>query len=94
MNKLTRSGLNRVGRSVLQFAVSAGFVELVLQRVAGLGLSPEQQVMVTGAVQWVVVYVHRRYLDPSGIPSLVDGDGHAATQYEGLRVAGDGRGAT
>jgi hypothetical protein len=67
---------------------------VVLAQLVGLDLTPEQQVLLTGAVQQVAAYMHRRFLDPSGIPSLVDGDGHAATAYEGMRVAGDGRGRT
>lgn len=94
MSALNRSARNRVGRGLLQFVVSAGFVELVLQQLAGVGLSAEQQLLATGALQMVVTYVHRRYVDPSRFPSLVDGDGGAATGYVGKRVTGDGRGLT
>jgi len=94
MNKLTRSALNRVGRGAMQFALSAGFVELVLQEVANLGLEPGQQLLLTGVLAQVLAFLQRRYLDPSPIPSLVDGEGHAATAYEGMRVRGDGRGLT
>lgn len=83
MQKLARSGLNRAGRTILQFAVSAAFVQGVLDGIAGLDLSPTVKTVLVGAVQTVVAYLHRRYLDPSSVPSLVDGDGHAATAYEG-----------
>jgi hypothetical protein len=94
VNKLTVSAWNRLGRTAFQFLVSAGFVELVLQRLADADLPPEQQLMLTGAVQMLAAFLHRRYLDPSPVPSLVDGNGHAGTAYEGLRVRGDGRGVT
>jgi hypothetical protein len=94
MKALTRSALNRAGRGALQFIVSAGFVELVLQQLAGLNLTPEQQLILTGAVTQLAAYLHRRYLDASRLPSLVDGDGGVQTGYEGQRVAGDGIGPT
>lgn len=94
MNKLTRSAWNRAGRSLLQFIASAGFVELIIQGLLDADLDPTAQLALTGAVQFVAAWLHRRVLDPLPIPSLVDGDGHAATAYEGKRVAGDGRGLT
>lgn len=94
MSKLAQSALNRVGRTLLQFAVSAAFVQGVLDGIAGLELSPTAKTILVGAVQAVVAYLHRRFLDPSPVPSLVDGQGQAATAYDGMRVAGDGRGLT
>jgi hypothetical protein len=84
MSKLTTSAWNRVGRTILQFLLSAGFVELVLQQLADLNLDPQAQLAVTGAVQAVVAFLHRRLLDPSPIPSLVDGNGHLTTANGGL----------
>lgn len=87
MSKLTTSAWNRVGRTVVQFLVSAAFVEGVLQGIADLGLDPQVQLVAIGAVQAGVAFLHRRYLDPSRVPSLVDGNGHAATANDGLTRA-------
>jgi hypothetical protein len=82
MNNLTASAWNRVGRTILQFLLSAGFVELVLQQLAGLDLDPQAQLAVTGLVQAGVAFLHRRLLDPSPVPSLVDGNASAVSAHE------------
>ena len=91
MSSIDRSALNRFARTLLQFAVSAGFVQGVLDGIAGLELDPTQKLLLTGAIQAGVAWLHRRFLDPSRVPSLVDGDADA-TGYEGRRISGDGRG--
>jgi hypothetical protein len=89
---LTRSALNRFGRSAIQAVLAFVTVEAATDWVSDQDLSADEKVMAVLAVKVVLAFLHRRFVDPSPLPALVDGA--AGEVYEGRRVKGDGIGPT
>lgn len=76
MSPLTRSALLRAARTALQLVAGVltlgmvkGFAEAVGAR---WNLGPEVTGLLVVAVTALYSFLHRRFLDPSQVPSLVD----------------------
>lgn len=76
MNSLTRSALIRTARTLLQLAAGFLTVEIVQGAAQTMGarwhLGPEESALLVGAATLAYSYLHRRFLDPSRVPSLTD----------------------
>lgn len=76
MSPLTRSALIRSARTALQLLASVITVEMASRFAEAMGsrwnLGAEQATLLVGAVTLLYGFLHRQFLDPSRLPSLVD----------------------
>lgn len=79
MSPDTKSALVRAIRTVLQVAIGAAVTWAVTRIPALSDWSDELTVALWAVATVAVAFVWRRFIDPTGVPSLVDPDTRAAS---------------
>lgn len=83
MLPISRSAILRALRTLLQIALGWLTVDRLQAWVLDLDLSADVETLLVGVATAVLAFLHRRFLDPSRVPSLVDDP----LSSSGVRVA-------